>query len=148
VLPVLRAQHSGHVLFVSSVATRMAFPGMAAYTAARCAPDGLAATPAVEVAPFGVRVTALQPGRFSTGYGRGVVEPATRVAAYGAVTGRMLAGVRGRAHSADAGFVCALVDAAEVPSRLPIGADAWGFARDAREREAADLVRAALAPTA
>jgi NAD(P)-dependent dehydrogenase (short-subunit alcohol dehydrogenase family) len=148
VLPVLRAAGAGHVLFVSSAATRMPFPGLAAYTSAKCALEGLAASLAVEVAQLGIQVTALQPGQFATGYGRGLVDRTTPVAAYAAQTGPMLAAVRGVAESgADpvdfARAVCELVAAPKAPLRLPIGADAWEFTRTSVERDEADLRLAA-----
>jgi NAD(P)-dependent dehydrogenase (short-subunit alcohol dehydrogenase family) len=67
-LPFLRAQNSGHIINITSVAGRA--PGVSAglYSAAKYALEGLSASLAQEVAPFGIKVTAIAPGAFRTDF--------------------------------------------------------------------------------
>lgn len=66
-LPYLRAQKSGHIMNVSSVAGFIgSFPGFGIYCATKFAVDGLSESLATEVKPFGVNVTIVSPGYFRT----------------------------------------------------------------------------------
>ncbi|XUM02545.1 SDR family NAD(P)-dependent oxidoreductase [Streptomyces venezuelae ATCC 10712] len=47
-LPLMRAQGQGHIVNVSSIVGRMAFPGLGAYVAAKHALEGMSETLAVE----------------------------------------------------------------------------------------------------
>ncbi|RYP51193.1 hypothetical protein DL769_010852 [Monosporascus sp. CRB-8-3] len=60
-LPVLRAQHTGHVMILTSVGGHIGTPGMPMYTAATWALEGFCDSLAYEVAPFNVKVTIVQP---------------------------------------------------------------------------------------
>ncbi|RYP40628.1 hypothetical protein DL768_010608 [Monosporascus sp. mg162] len=60
-LPVLRAQHTGHVMVLTSVGGHIGTPGMPMYTAATWALEGFCDSLAYEVAPFNVKVTIVQP---------------------------------------------------------------------------------------
>lgn len=66
VLPVMRAQRSGHVVTISSGAgiTGGAFGG--AYAASKFALEGWMESLRGEVAPFGIRTTIVEPGFFRT----------------------------------------------------------------------------------
>jgi NAD(P)-dependent dehydrogenase (short-subunit alcohol dehydrogenase family) len=72
----------------------MALPGMSAYTASKFALEGLGESLALETAHLGVKTTILQLGRFSTNYGKSLVEPATRITDYAAVEDGILTGTR------------------------------------------------------
>jgi NAD(P)-dependent dehydrogenase (short-subunit alcohol dehydrogenase family) len=65
-LPFLRARGSGHFLQVSSIGGVSAFPGMGIYHASKWGLEGLSQALAQEVREFGIRVTLIEPGRFST----------------------------------------------------------------------------------
>ena len=67
-LPHLRAQGSGHIINITSIAGRAPGPGSALYSAAKYALEGLSASLAQEVRPFGVKVTAVAPGAFRTDF--------------------------------------------------------------------------------
>jgi NAD(P)-dependent dehydrogenase (short-subunit alcohol dehydrogenase family) len=149
VLPIMRAQRRGDVLVVSSVAGRMAFAGLGAYTATKYALEGMVETLAVELAGTGITVTALEPGGFATRYGASVVEPAARVPHYTQVVQPMLDGVRRLVDAPTAGqpelfaaTVLRLVEQHTRPVRLPIGQDAWRLILDAGERDRAQLLHA------
>ena len=67
-LPVLRGQHSGHIITVSSVLGLTAVPGWALYCAGKFAVEGISEALAGEVADFGVEVTIVEPGYFRTDF--------------------------------------------------------------------------------
>jgi NADP-dependent 3-hydroxy acid dehydrogenase YdfG len=66
VLPAMRARGSGHVVFVSSIAGRIAIPGGAAYAASKFALEATAEALAMETANFGLRVNIIEPGPVAT----------------------------------------------------------------------------------
>jgi NAD(P)-dependent dehydrogenase (short-subunit alcohol dehydrogenase family) len=67
VLPVMRRQHSGHVITISSTAgLASAVEFTSAYAAAKFAIEGWMEALRVEVAPFGIHTTVVNPGFFRT----------------------------------------------------------------------------------
>jgi len=66
VLPYLRAQRSGHIINISSIAGLSANTGWAVYAAAKFAVVGLSEVLAQDVKPFGINVTVVAPGAFRT----------------------------------------------------------------------------------
>jgi NAD(P)-dependent dehydrogenase (short-subunit alcohol dehydrogenase family) len=66
VLPVMRAQKSGHIIQVSSFLGLMAIPVLGLYNASKFAVEGLSETLALEVKDFGINVTLIEPNGFST----------------------------------------------------------------------------------
>ncbi|WP_407914781.1 SDR family oxidoreductase [Kitasatospora sp. NE20-6] len=133
-LPVMRAQGGGHIVNVSSLAGRMAFPGLSAYVTGKYALEGMSQALAAEAGPLGIRVTVLEPGGFATGYGEAVAETAVRIPAYEAVTAPMLQAMRGM--RSDPGLsrpedfarhLLRLVDTGQAPLRVPVGEDAYGY---------------------
>jgi NAD(P)-dependent dehydrogenase (short-subunit alcohol dehydrogenase family) len=66
VLPIMRAQKSGHIIQISSILGLMTLPVLGLYNASKFAVEGLSETLATEVAPFGIKVTMLEPNGFST----------------------------------------------------------------------------------
>lgn len=152
VLPLMRAQGYGHILNVSSVVGRMAFPGLAAYTAGKHALEGMSRTLAMEAAPHNIRVTVIEPGMFATRYGTSMAEAAHRVPAYDVTNREMLEGARGLADSPETGrpehFAAQVLDivAAEGPTplRIPVGDDAYGYIDASEEADRADYTAARL----
>lgn len=69
VLPVMRAQKSGHILHVSSVGGRIGNSGLAAYQSAKWAVGGFTEVLRQELAPIGIHMTALEPGGMATDWG-------------------------------------------------------------------------------
>jgi NAD(P)-dependent dehydrogenase (short-subunit alcohol dehydrogenase family) len=68
VLPVMRGQQSGLLLWVSSTTTRGGFPPfMGPYAAAKAAMDSLAVTMSYELARFGIETSIVVPGAFTNG---------------------------------------------------------------------------------
>lgn len=152
VLPIWRAQHHGHAIFVSSIAGVVPFPGLAAYTASKFAVEGAAESLAAEAGPLGVKVTILQPGGFATGYSANLVMPEHRIAEYTPVDEVMLGALRGMNTRPEfnspelfADVVWRLGQMDSPPLRLPIGPDAEAFlepAYEARRTEYDQVIKA------
>jgi len=66
VLPVMRAQRSGHVISISSLAGQVGLEENSAYAASKVALEGFMESLTPEVAPFGIRTTIVEPGFFRT----------------------------------------------------------------------------------
>ncbi|MET9935590.1 MULTISPECIES: SDR family oxidoreductase [unclassified Streptomyces] len=152
VLPGMRAQGHGHVVNVSSLAGRMAFPGLGAYVAGKFALEGMSQALAAEVAALGIRVTVVEPGGFATGYGTSLIRSARRMPEYAAATAGMLDGLRGMADDEAMGRpedfaarVLALVTAsAPTPLRVPIGEDAFLYLEAVEHAAREELAAARL----
>jgi NAD(P)-dependent dehydrogenase (short-subunit alcohol dehydrogenase family) len=87
VLPIMRAQRSGRILNMSSMAGYIGGTHYAAYAASKFALEGFSESLAAELAPFGIFVTMLEPGFFRTDFLRASVRygPST-IADYDAST--------------------------------------------------------------
>ncbi len=68
VLPVMRAQRSGHLIHISSVAGFTGSPGWGVYAATKHAVEALNESLHAELAPLGIRSTAIEPGTFRTDF--------------------------------------------------------------------------------
>jgi NAD(P)-dependent dehydrogenase (short-subunit alcohol dehydrogenase family) len=69
VLPIMRAQRSGHIIQVSSIGGVNAFPTVGLYHASKWALEGFSQSLAAEVAAFGIKVTLVEPGGYATDWG-------------------------------------------------------------------------------
>jgi len=67
-LPVLRKQKSGHIINVSSLFAFDPMIGWALYGSTKNAVEGISKGLAKELEPFGIKVTAIEPGLFKTGF--------------------------------------------------------------------------------
>lgn len=131
-LPTLRAQGSGCVLNIGSVAGFATAPGTGLYGATKFALEGISEALYGELAPLGVRVIIVEPGGFRTDFLDGAslqVQPAS-ISDYDAGTGPIrgaLAANNGRQPGDPTKAATAIVDVAEAgepPLRLQLGADA------------------------
>lgn len=68
VLPTMRMQRCGRIVFTSSVAAVLSIPYQSFYSASKSAINSLALALRNEVADFGIEVTALMPGDVATGF--------------------------------------------------------------------------------
>lgn len=68
VLPQLRKQHGGRIIFTSSVAAILSVPYQSFYSASKAAINALALALANEVREFGISVSVMMPGDVSTGF--------------------------------------------------------------------------------
>jgi len=66
VLPIMRAQQSGHIVQVSSFLGLVTVPFLGLYNASKYAVNGLSETLASEVEAFGIKVSMIEPNGYST----------------------------------------------------------------------------------
>jgi NAD(P)-dependent dehydrogenase (short-subunit alcohol dehydrogenase family) len=132
VLPIMRAQRSGLVVNISSIAGIVGDPFTSAYVSAKFALEGWTESLANEVAPFGIRTMLVVPGFFRTELltDDSTKWPTPAIADYAAKTRETIAAWRtmsGRQTGDPAKLAAALVALAsqpEPPLRWPAGADA------------------------
>jgi NAD(P)-dependent dehydrogenase (short-subunit alcohol dehydrogenase family) len=67
-LPHLRENGGGRLVFLSSIGGLIAIPFQAYYSAAKFALEGWAEAMAYEVAPYDIKVTLIEPGNFKTDF--------------------------------------------------------------------------------
>jgi NAD(P)-dependent dehydrogenase (short-subunit alcohol dehydrogenase family) len=65
-LPQFRRQGCGHIVMVTSVSGRTAFPGLGSYVASKFALEGWTESLRLEVKPLGIQVALVEPGSFAT----------------------------------------------------------------------------------
>ncbi len=83
VLPIMRAQGSGHIINISSMTGLVANPPNAFYSSTKFALEGLTEALSKEVAAFGIKVCAVEPGGFRTDWAsRSMHESARPIDAY------------------------------------------------------------------
>ena len=131
-LPILRAQGSGHVVQVSSIAGVTALPNLGLYHASKWALEGMSQSLALEAARHGVKVTLVEPGGFATDWRGASAVRATPLAVYDAARAENEA-LRARNAPGDphatAAALFKVVDAAEPPLRVFFGAGGLPMAR-------------------
>jgi len=145
----MRRQRSGHIIQISSVGGRTAFPGNAAYFASKWAVGGFTEGLAQETAPFGVKVTALEPGGMRTNWGkRANADRPALLTDYEPSVGATVKRLEGYwgSESGDPVKVAEVVllliaDTETVPPHILLGSDAFQFARQAERARAADADR-------
>ena len=84
VLPIMRAQHSGHIIQVSSIGGVNAFPTIGLYHASKWGLEGFSQSLAAEVAPFGIKVTLIEPAGYATDWGGASAKKAEPLPVYDA----------------------------------------------------------------
>ena len=124
VLPIMRAQKSGHILQVSSIGGVNAFPTVGLYHASKWGLEGFSTSLAAEVAPFGIKVTLIEPAGYATDWGGPSAKRATPLQAYDgareAIASWRSKSVRGDPEATGAA-VLKIVDAKEPPLRVFFG---------------------------
>lgn len=128
VLPILRAQRSGRILNITSVAGLIGFPASGYYAASKHAVEGWSDTLRAEVAPLCIHVTCIEPGPFRTDWaGRSLRQTPNRIADYADTAGKRMDDTRGvsgtqagdPARAADA--MIALSEQPDPPRHLVLG---------------------------
>ncbi|MFL6193093.1 MAG: SDR family NAD(P)-dependent oxidoreductase [Thermoanaerobaculia bacterium] len=147
-LPTMREQRSGHIIQISSLGGRTAFPGNAAYFASKWAVGGFTEGVALETSPFGVKVTALEPGAMRTNWGkRAHVERVPLLADYQPSVGESMKqmesywGNETGDPAKVAQVVLRIADAERLPPHILLGSDAFRIAQQAEQARAADADR-------
>lgn len=137
ILPQMRAQQSGHIFNISSIAGFTgAFPGFGIYCATKFAVDGLSESLSAEVKDFGIKVTIVSPGYFRTEFlaSGSLGLPAHPIAAYQAVRDTQNAHqkeINGNQTGDPEKAVAAVITVAaadNAPLHLFLGEDAYGMA--------------------
>ena len=122
-LPLLRAQHSGHILTVSSIGGVIGFPTGGIYVATKFAVEGMSEALAGEVASFGIKVSIIEPGSFATGF-RSSIKAAPAMAEYEAVRQAVFSAFKPEMAGdplATAAAILKVIDADKPPLRLLLG---------------------------
>jgi NAD(P)-dependent dehydrogenase (short-subunit alcohol dehydrogenase family) len=132
VLPQMRAQGSGHILNLTSIAGLVSFPVCGLYSASKFALEGLTEALHHEVKPFGIRVTLVEPGAFRTEFAGDVnMQPEQRLDIYEPMTAPMhqyfetQAGTQAGDPAKAAQLMIDVVESETPPLRLMLGADAY-----------------------
>jgi len=82
VLPIMRAQRSGRIVTMGSVAGFAPIPFESVYSAAKHALEGWVESLAYEVEPFGINAILIEPGFIRTNLDRNVVRARAAIPAY------------------------------------------------------------------
>jgi len=146
-LPRLRAQGSGHIVNITSIAGRAPGAGSGLYAAAKHALEGLSSSLAQEVGPLGIKVTAVAPGAFRTDFlsSHSIRKSSAEDAAYADSVGRMssafdsMAGRQLGDPDRAAQAILAAVRSDTPPLHLLLGSDALNRARSKLDAVIAEI---------
>jgi len=147
VLPYLRAQRSGHIVNVTSIAGLAPGAGSGFYAASKFAVEGMSQSLAQEVAPLGIKVTLVEPGAFRTDF---LSEHSIRtrqvgITDYASTAGATLTALENMAGKQigdpdrAARAIIKAVRASEPPLHLVLGSDAFRRTLEKQKRFAAEL---------
>jgi NAD(P)-dependent dehydrogenase (short-subunit alcohol dehydrogenase family) len=140
VLPLMRAQRSGNIINISSVAGIIGFPGSGYYAASKHAVEGWSDSLGAELEPLGIGVTCIEPGPFRTDWaGRSLRQTPNTIADYAESAGKRLTATKQASGSqpGDPGrasdIMIRLTQQPKAPARIVLGA--WGFDQVSRVLE-------------
>jgi NAD(P)-dependent dehydrogenase (short-subunit alcohol dehydrogenase family) len=133
VLPIMRAQGSGHIIQVSSIGGVNAFPTVGLYHASKWGLEGFSQALAAEVSGFGIKVTIIEPGGFATDWGGPSAKRASQMSAYDGARAA-IQGVRGKYAPGDplatGPAILKVVDAKDPPLRIFFGSSGLPMTRE------------------
>ncbi|WP_405091314.1 SDR family oxidoreductase [Micromonospora sp. NBC_01392] len=136
-LPHLRAQRSGHIVQVSSIAALGGFPSTGMYSASKFALEGMSEAIAMEAAAFDVRLSIVQPGGYWTDLYTSV-SATTPIEAYAPLRAELArqwaAGSVDSEPRLAAEALLRLVDSDDPPLRLLLGSMVYDLAFDIARR--------------
>jgi NAD(P)-dependent dehydrogenase (short-subunit alcohol dehydrogenase family) len=146
-LPHLRAQGSGHIVNITSMAGVAPNPGSGYYAAAKMAVEGLSQSLAREVAPLGIRVTLVEPSAFRTDFlsEHSIRRSAGNLQAYAGTAGASrdrLAAMAGNQPGDPVRAAAAIIQAVDSPKpplHLVLGSDAYHRTRQMLDDFSAEL---------
>jgi NAD(P)-dependent dehydrogenase (short-subunit alcohol dehydrogenase family) len=146
-LPFLRKQGHGHIIQVTSIGGRIAYPGLSGYHAAKFAVEGFSETLAQEIKPLGLHLTIIEPGGFRTDWAGSSMAYAKPIAAYdgtvGAIRGYMASHSDGQPGDPKkaAAVILEIAGQPSPPLRLPLGNDALFLLRTGYQQSLDDLAQ-------
>jgi len=136
VLPVMRAQRSGHILNIASIGGLVAYPAVGFYNATKFAVDGFSESLAKETAHLGIKVTIVAPSGFRTDWaGRSANDSPVVIEDYAPSAGANRASIRNASGKQPgdplraAKAMIKVVESATPPMRLLLGAGALRSAK-------------------
>ncbi|MCE7010940.1 oxidoreductase [Kibdelosporangium philippinense] len=144
VVPIMRAQRSGHIVQISSIGGRVGAPGVGAYQSAKWAVEGFSEVLAAETAPFGVKVTIVEPGFMRTDWAGSSMQIADLPSEYQGTVGQIAEHLRDVVDSAPidpdraATAIVKITEVDDPPMRLLIGSDAADIAAGAARKRSAE----------
>ena len=131
-LPTFRAQKSGHIINVTSIAGRIGSQGLGIYNGSKFALEGIGEALAAELKPLNVKVTNVEPGPFRTEWaGSSAAYDNTKIADYESTVGERITSLQNLngnqpgdpKKAADAIYKLAQLE--EAPVHLPLGKIAY-----------------------
>jgi NAD(P)-dependent dehydrogenase (short-subunit alcohol dehydrogenase family) len=146
-LPRLRAQRSGHIINITSMAAVAPNPGSGYYSAAKMAVEGMSQALAREVAPLGIRVTLVEPSAFRTDFlsEHSIRRSDNSLQDYAGTAGaarERLAAMAGKQPGDPARAAAAIIQVADSPKpplHLVLGSDAYHRTRQMLDAFSADV---------
>lgn len=146
-LPRLRAQRSGHIVNITSMAAVAPNPGSGYYAAAKMAVEGISQCLAREVAHLGIRVTLVEPSAFRTDFlsEHSIRRNATQLQDYASTAGaahERLASMAGKQPgdpARAAAVIIQAVDSPHAPLHLVLGSDAYHRTRQMLDAFSAEI---------
>ncbi|WPP00932.1 oxidoreductase [Pseudomonas sp. HR96] len=141
VLPIMRAQRSGHIINITSVAGLIGFQGSGYYAASKHAVEGFSDALSAEVKPLGISVTCVEPGPFRTDWaGRSLRQTPSRIDDYKETAAKRLDSTK-QSSGTQAGdpvrageAMIALTEKPDAPRHLVLGS--WGYETVLADRQA------------
>lgn len=144
-LPHLRAQGSGHIVQVASVAGVVAFPMVGLYCATKWALEAISESLAQEVAPFGIKVTLVEPGALRTDWPHSSMVLLAPMDTYAATRAERLEAMSDEYNGQQPGdprrvaaAVLEVVDSENPPLRLLMGNAAFDYVSDQYRKRLAE----------
>jgi NAD(P)-dependent dehydrogenase (short-subunit alcohol dehydrogenase family) len=146
-LPRLRAQRSGHIVNITSMAAVAPNPGSGYYAAAKFAVEGMSQALAREVGPLGIRVTLVEPSAFRTDFlsEHSIRRSAVTLEDYAGTAGasrERLAAMAGKQPGDPVRAAAAIiqaVDSPQPPLHLVLGSDAYHRTRQMLDAFSAEV---------
>lgn len=132
VLPIMRAQKSGHIINMSSLGGYQSSVGFGIYCSTKFAVEGITEALYGEVKPLGIHATVVEPGFFRTDFldGRSLQHSKEEMSDYFATVGKVRGFAAAHNHEQPgdpaklAAALLQLVALPDPPLRLPLGSDA------------------------
>jgi NAD(P)-dependent dehydrogenase (short-subunit alcohol dehydrogenase family) len=147
VLPYLRKQKSGHIINISSMFGFDVIAGWGLYGSTKFAVEGITKGLSIELAPLGIKVTAVEPGLFSTDFlsaessiaSKNIIEDYKDSVGQMRVNATQLHGHQSGDPKKLAKAIVELAHTENPPLHLPLGSDSVGMYKNNVEKTGKDI---------